>query len=92
VASIALALPIDMVFARLTKVLIEGVIKDGLISRALQAVISRGDKALGVYSLKLVGLDEVKKYIIILSLIKSIFLLEFLLTSFPFALDPYQGY
>jgi hypothetical protein len=57
VALITLVLPINIVFTRLTKVLIKGVIKDRLISRALQAVISRGNKALGIYSLKLVGLD-----------------------------------
>jgi hypothetical protein len=65
VASLAMAVPIEMVVTGFTEALTEGVIEDGLIGRALQSAITRGDGALGVYGLKTVGLDEVKKYIII---------------------------
>ncbi|KAF4200936.1 hypothetical protein CNMCM8927_002286 [Aspergillus lentulus] len=61
VASLALALPIDMVVAGLTEALTEGAFEEGLIQRALQTAISKGDEALGIYGLKSVGLDEVKE-------------------------------
>ncbi|KAL5049524.1 hypothetical protein BDW71DRAFT_204780 [Aspergillus fruticulosus] len=60
-ASLALALPINMVVGGLTEVLTEGVFEEGLVQRALQTAISKGDEALGMFGLKTVGLDEVKK-------------------------------
>ncbi|GKZ25952.1 hypothetical protein AbraCBS73388_001764 [Aspergillus brasiliensis] len=61
VALIALALPMDMVVAGLTEGLTEGVFEDGIVDRALQTAISRGDEKLSVYGLKTVGKDEAKE-------------------------------
>jgi flagellar biosynthesis/type III secretory pathway protein FliH len=61
VASLAMAVPIDMVISGLMDALAEGVFEDGLLARAWQQAISEGDGALGKYGLKTVGADEAKK-------------------------------
>ncbi|GFF22961.1 hypothetical protein IFM46972_00516 [Aspergillus udagawae] len=61
--SVALALPIGMITAGLTEALEEGLFEDGIIARALETAISKGDENLGKFGLQSVGIDEVKAYI-----------------------------
>jgi hypothetical protein len=58
--SVALALPMDMITAGLTEALEEGVFEDGIVARALETTISRGNTDLWKFGLRSVGKDEVK--------------------------------
>jgi hypothetical protein len=61
--SVALALPMGMITAGLTEALEEGLFEDGIIAKALETAISKGDENLGKFGLLSVGIDEVKAYI-----------------------------
>ncbi|GIC88157.1 uncharacterized protein Aud_004548 [Aspergillus udagawae] len=52
--SVALALPIGMITAGLTEALEEGLFEDGIIARALETAISKGDENLGKFGLQII--------------------------------------